>query len=205
MCRFGSIVRSIALSMIVLCAGVACAPDDEPPAPLPPAPAPAPPEGTDFSKTGSHGRVGVDPPDQTKPDKDVPISESDNAGGILGGSQAEKTYWDQLHPFTTCPKDPIYVYASSSEKSVVQCADGKGYAGLCTSCEKEAYQRAVNVVRSCERAPSCHGAIAQVGQQWSCSDVRSYLGKDANGNPIYGNTWWEKSCWTQYKVQCVSL
>jgi hypothetical protein len=200
-------MRLIVVLLIFL---AACAPDnDKPPAPQPEQPEeklppkPAPPQGTDFGKPGEHGRVGVDPPGNDKPNTDVPVGQSDDAGGILGSSWAEQRHWDQMHPFKECPEEPIYVYASSEVQSVPQCADGQGYAGVCNACEQDAYRRAVNVVRSCERAPSCRASITQVAQRWSCVDVRPYLGDDQNGQPIYGKTRWEKGCWTQYKVVCI--
>jgi hypothetical protein len=200
-------MRRVAILLILL---AACAPDnDKPPAPKPEPgeearpPAPAPPQGTDFGRPGEHGRVGVDPPGDDKPNTDVPITESEDAGGILGSSWAEQRYWDQVHPFKECPVEPIYVYASSVAPSVPQCTDGQGYAGVCNACEQDAYRRAVNVIRSCERAPGCRGAITQVAQRWSCNGVRPYLGEDPKGQPIYGKTRWEKECWTQYKVVCI--
>jgi len=201
------IARTVGLLFIAIlasgCPGGDSPKDGAPQPEEPRPPAPAPPEGTDFNKPGNHGKVGVDPPGNDKPNTDVPVAESDDAGGILGSSYNEQRYWGQIHPFANCPEEPIYVFASGNEKSVAQCADGKGYQGVCDDCEKEAYRRAENVVRSCERAPSCRGSITQVGQQWSCTDVRRYEGEDANGNPIYSKPWWEKNCWTQYKVVCV--
>jgi hypothetical protein len=193
----------------------ACGPDNRkppPPAPkqeepkeTPLPPKPAPPQGTDFSKPGEHGRVGVDPPEPKKPDADVPVAGSDDAGGILGSSLHDQQYWDERHPFKECPEDPIYVFAASQAPSKPQCADGQGFAAVCNACEQTAYRRAVNVIRSCERAPSCRAEITQVGQKWACMEMRQVQGQDQSGKLIYGPSTWVKDCWTQYKVVCIKL
>ncbi len=181
-------------------------PTEQPqPQPTPPEPPKPPvPQGTDYSKPGSFGRVGVDPPDSDE----IATVETDvyfEAGGLMGSSLAEQQYWDTTHKLEECPQDPIYVFGRADEASVPQCRDGKGFAGTCAIAEARAWRRAVNVVRSCEMVPSCQAQVTEAGQLWSCPAIRLYLGQNPDGSMRFGPQYWEKSCWIQYKVTCVSL
>ncbi len=167
--------------------------------------APAPPAGTDYTSPGNFGKVGVDPHEPGEPTRDVPVNGWMEEGGLMGSSIAERAKWDSIHRFQQCPEYAIYVFAETTARTVANCADQQGFKQICESCKKKAYKRAVNAVRSCETAPSCRGRITQVGTEWSCFFSQAVLGVDVDGNQILGPIVWYKDCWTQYKIECISL
>lgn len=204
------------LLFLLLFIGVAsCSPGDDDPAPAPdPAPEPAPepppvtvptpPEGTDFSQPGSHGSVGIDPYDEDDPITDAPVSGVGELGSLEGSSPIEMSRWDKIQKLDKCPESAIYVYASTSEASVAQCADGAGFAGTCDAAQALAQTRAENVVRSCQRVPSCDGTVTAVGQEWQCQHIQGFTDTDPDdGSVTVFPERWQKQCWIQYKVVCL--
>ncbi len=180
-------------------------PDDKPkPTEPPPPPAPKPPKGTDYSKPGSHGKVGVTTDDDTVEDKT--FSDWGGTGGLMGSNIAAMNRWDTTQNLKKCPTNPIYVYGDVEASSKPQCRDGKGYANLCKTSQKRAWKRAVNVIRSCERIPSCRGRIVATGEKWRCIHREAiHWPADELGDEVNIPERWEKECWTQYKVVCIQM
>ena len=192
------LVAALALAVI---GSTACAPNDDPAPP----PVPDPPEETDYSQPGTHGKIGISTSQEDQTIIDVDTEDTEGHGGVPGTSPSDRKRWDSTQKFEECPEDSIYVCGATSLDSVPQCADGVGFAPVCQSSAKKAWDRATNVVRSCERVPSCRGRVAQSGQEWNCFELQKFLGVDGNGNDIFGNPTWEKDCWTQYKVVCFEM
>jgi len=188
-------IPSIVIALTLAVGFIACGPRDIQPRPDPdPSPqpstqldVPAPPEGTDYLNPGAHGNVGVEARTQGGI-TDVDAGSWREAGGIMGSLQSEMSGWDTVQDLEACPVEPIYVFASGQDNSDAQCADGVGYGSTCRNAERRAWNRAVNVVRSCESVPNCSARVIQTGQEWYCSQVPGAE--------------WVRDCWTQYKLVC---
>jgi hypothetical protein len=207
-------IQNTILTTFLIVGLAACSPGGDQPAPdpdpapqptqPPPPPVPPPPDGTDYTKPGTHGKTGVETDDDEKPVIDVDTSDWREGSGLIGSSEAEMAYWDTTHNLKECPEDDIYVYAESRANSVARCADGAGYAGVCRSSEKKAWARAVNVVQSCERVPSCRARVTGTGQEWLCRHYREMRFTD-DGTEVVIPEQWVKMCWTQYKITCFMM
>ena len=130
---------------------------------------------------------------------DVETSGWAEHGGKMGSSIEDMTRWDTTQRLDKCDA-AYYVSDNSTEPTVQQCADGTGYVRVCNTSSNKAWARAVNVIRSCERLPSCRARDVQTGQEWMC---RSQTEIDEHGADTDSPVTWIKRCATQYKIICL--
>ncbi len=198
-------MRSWLWILVIGCTDSPPDPADEPvPAPAPEVKLEKPPGPGDdaLKEPGAFGKVTVDVEVETEDgevrieQREVPIEGWSEVGSLRSSSARSRQYWDEVHPFEKCPESPVHVYDAASEESRVRkCADNKGYAALCDLATDGALRRAVNVVKSCRRAPSCDGRITASGMEWNC---RGGVFDD-------GFEFWSKGCWAQFRVDCIAL